>query len=98
MAMGSAAEHLPLAFVKNRLSDVVERLEREHGRVVITKHGRPAAVLMSIEDLEGLEATLEILSDPRAVRRIRKANAELEAGRAEALSKNDALALARKKS
>jgi antitoxin YefM len=96
--MGSLAEHLPLAFVKNRLSDVVDRLEHEHGRIVITKHGRPAAVLMSIEDLEGLEATLEILSDPRVVRRIRKANAELEAGRAETLSKDDALALARKKS
>jgi antitoxin YefM len=46
---------MPLADVKNRLSEVVERLEREHGRVVITKHGRSAAVVMSIEDLEGLE-------------------------------------------
>jgi prevent-host-death family protein len=43
----------------NRLSEVVERLEREHGRVVITKHGRPAAVVLSVADLEGLEETLE---------------------------------------
>ena len=55
------AEHLPLADVKNRLSEVVERLEREHGRVIITKHGRPAAALLSVEDLESLEETLETL-------------------------------------
>ncbi|HEV8556129.1 MAG TPA: type II toxin-antitoxin system Phd/YefM family antitoxin [Actinophytocola sp.] len=96
--MTSSVEHLPLADVKNRLSEVVERLEREHGRVVITKHGRPAAVVLSVEDLEGLEETLEILSDPRLMRRIRKATAELEAGEAEDLTKEDALALIRKKS
>ncbi|MGH9209206.1 MAG: type II toxin-antitoxin system Phd/YefM family antitoxin, partial [Acidimicrobiales bacterium] len=55
----SLAEHLSLADVKNRLSEVIEKLEREHGRVVVTKHGRPAAVLVSIEDLESLEETLE---------------------------------------
>ena len=46
------AEHVPLAEVKNRLSEVVDRLEHEHGRVVITKHGRPAAVILSLDDLE----------------------------------------------
>jgi len=92
MAMG-AAEHMPLGDVKNRLSEVVERLEREHGRVVITKHGRPAAVVLSVEDLEGLEETLEILADPRLMRRIRKANAEIAAGEAEDLTKGEALTL-----
>jgi antitoxin YefM len=53
----SVSEQMPLADVKNRLSEVVDRLEREHGRVVITKHGHPAVVIMSIEDLESLEAT-----------------------------------------
>jgi hypothetical protein len=40
MAM-SVSGQMPLADVKNRLSEVVDRLEREHGRVVITKHGPP---------------------------------------------------------
>ncbi|HVF04539.1 MAG TPA: type II toxin-antitoxin system Phd/YefM family antitoxin [Frankiaceae bacterium] len=93
--MSSAAEHLPLADVKNRLSEVVERLEREHGRVVITKHGRPAAVVLSIEDLEGLEETLAILSDKPLMRRVRKSQAEAEAGQVEELSKDEALALVR---
>jgi antitoxin YefM len=91
--MTSAAEHMPLADVKNRLSEVVDRLEREHGRVVITKHGRPAAVVISVEDLEGLEETLDILSDPKLMRRIRKAEAEVDAGAAEELTKDQALAL-----
>lgn len=91
--MTAAAEHLPLAEVKNRLSEVVDRVEREHGRVVITKHGRPAAVVISVEDLEGLEETLAILSDPKLMRRIRKAEAELVAGRAVTMTKGEALAL-----
>lgn len=51
-----------LADVKNRLSEVVERLEREHGRVVIAKPGRPAAVVLRVEDLDSLEETIDILS------------------------------------
>ena len=88
----SLADHLSLADVKNRLSEVVDRLEREHGRVVITKHGRPAAVILSIEDLESLEETLEILSNPALMTDIREADAEREAGATTALTKDEALA------
>lgn len=97
MAITSAAEHMPLAEVKNRLSEVVDRLEREHGRVVITKHGRPAAVVLSVDDLEGLEETLDILSDPKLMRRIRKAEAEVAAGEAVELTKDEALALIKRR-
>lgn len=93
VAMSSAAEHLPLADVKNRLSEVVERLEREHGRVVITKHGRPAAVVLSVEDLEGLEETLAVLSDAKLMRRVRQSESEIEAGNVRELTKDEALAL-----
>ena len=85
----SMAEQLPLADVKNRLSEVVERVEREHGRVVITKHGRPAAVVLSVEDLESLEETLEILSDPTLLAEIREAERERSKGLTKKLSKND---------
>jgi len=92
----SAVEHLPLADVKNRLSEVVERLEREHGRVVITKHGRPAAVVLSIDDLEGLEETLDVLSDSRLVASLKKASAEVDSGSSVTLSKQEALDLIRR--
>jgi antitoxin YefM len=87
----TAADHVPLADAKNRLSEVVERLEREHGRVVITKHGRPAVVMLSIEDLESLEESLEILSDPALMRSIRRAQREVESGKAIRLSRDEAL-------
>jgi prevent-host-death family protein len=92
----TAAEHLPLADVKNRLSEVVDRLEREHGRVVITKHGRPAAVVLSIEDFEGLEETLDLLSDPRMMRRIRRADVEVAEGKSVRLSKDQAMKVAQR--
>jgi antitoxin YefM len=85
------AEHLALADVKNRLSEVIDRLEREHGRVVVTKHGRPAAVLLSVEDLESLEETLDILSNPRVMREIRRADREIAAGRAMRLTREELL-------
>ena len=86
------AEHLPLADVKNRLSEVVDRVETVHGRVVITKHGRPAAVLLSIDDLESLEETLEILSNPELLAEVREAEAEVAAGETMPLTKDEALA------
>jgi antitoxin YefM len=86
------AEHVPLAEVKNRLSEVVDRLEREHGRVVITKHGHPAAIMLSLEDLESLEETLAVLSDPELTAAIREADAEVAEGRTVRLSMQEALA------
>ncbi len=73
-------ETLPLAEVKSRLSALVDQVEDTHQRVLITRNGRPAAVLISPDDLESLEETLEILSDPALMRRLRKAQAEVERG------------------
>jgi len=93
MAM-SVSEQMPLADVKNRLSEVVDRLEREHGRVIITKHGHPAAVVISIEDLESLEETLDIMDSAALLADIRQSLAELSAGDPAVLTKEDALRLA----
>ena len=73
---------LPLAEIKKRLSEIVDGVESRHDRVVLTRHGRPAAVIMSPDDLESLEETLEILSNPAAVREIRKAETEIDKGKA----------------
>lgn len=83
-------EQMSLAEVKNRLSEVVDRLEREHGRLVITKHGRPAAVVLNIDDLESLEETLDVMSNAELVADIRHALAELDDGAASVLSKDEA--------
>jgi prevent-host-death family protein len=87
------AEHMPLADVKNRLSEVVDRLEREHGRVVITKHGRPAAVVLSVDDLESLEETLHVMDNAAVLADLREALTELASADAPVLTKDQALGL-----
>lgn len=89
----TVADHVALADAKNRLSEIIERLEREHGRIMITKHGRPAAVMLSIEDLESLEETLQVLSDPALMRSIRRSQREADAGKASRLTRDEALGL-----
>ena len=89
----SAVEQMPLRDVKNHLSEVVDKVEREHERVVITKHGRPAAVVVSVDDLESLEQTLDILSRPALIKQIRESLDDLRDEGAQVLSKDEALAL-----
>jgi antitoxin YefM len=60
--------------------------------VVITKHGRPAAVMLSLEDLESLEETLAILSDPELMAAVEEADAEVAADSTTRLSEQEALA------
>jgi PHD/YefM family antitoxin component YafN of YafNO toxin-antitoxin module len=49
-------------------------VEYQHERVVVTRNGRDAAVLISPEDLAGLEETIDVLSDPEALADIREAD------------------------
>lgn len=70
----------PLRSVRDHLSEVVERVQRQHERIVITRNGRPAAVLISPEDLEALEETLELVADDEAVRELREAERAIAAG------------------
>jgi antitoxin YefM len=72
---------LPLANVKAHLSEIVDQVESGHDRVILTRNGRAAAVILSPDDLEALEETLDLLSQPNALEEIRKAREELDAGR-----------------
>lgn len=69
-----------LRTVKDRLSEFVDRVQREHDRVMITKNGTPAAVLISAADLEELEETIAVLSDRKAVRELREAERAVAEG------------------
>jgi antitoxin YefM len=91
----SVDAEMALRDVKNRLSEVVDQVEREHGRVVITRHGKPAAVVISTDDLESLEETLEVVSRPKLIAQVRDSLAELAAGEIEVLSKEDVIAMLR---
>lgn len=69
-----------LRTVRDRLSEYVNRVEREHERVVVTRNGRPAAVLINPEELESLEETLSVLGDSDAVRALREAHEAMARG------------------
>lgn len=73
-------ETLPLSAVKARLSEIAEEVDRTHQRVQITKNGRSYVVLMSAQDLASLEATVELLSDPDAMKRVRRAQSDIDDG------------------
>jgi antitoxin YefM len=86
----SMAGQMPLADVKNQLSEVVELVQRDHGRVVITRHGHPAAVIISLEDLESLEETLDVMNSAGLLNDIRESLTELGTPDAPTLSKEEA--------
>jgi antitoxin YefM len=73
---------IPLADAKAHLSAVLDGVRDTHERVVITRNGRPEAVIMSVSDLESLEETLDLLSTPGAVDEINAAEAEIARGEA----------------
>jgi prevent-host-death family protein len=73
-------ETLPLATVKARLSSLIDQVEDTHQRILVTRNGKPAAVLISADDLESIEETLAILSDPDAMKSIRASQRDVERG------------------
>ncbi|MCA0294496.1 MAG: type II toxin-antitoxin system Phd/YefM family antitoxin [Actinobacteria bacterium] len=70
----------PLREVRAHFSEVVDRVERHHERVTVTRNGRPVAVLISPADLAELEETLDVLSDREALADIREADAAYVSG------------------
>lgn len=73
-------ETMSLSEARRRLSSLLEQVENTHERVTVTRNGRPAAVLISPEELEALEETLDLLSDPAAMERLREGEAAVAAG------------------
>lgn len=73
---------LPLSEAKARLNRIVLDVASRDEQVTITRKGRPAAVLVNPDYLDGLQETIEILSDPRLSDRVRQALRRIRARRA----------------
>ena len=58
---------VPLTDAKSKLNELVDEAVRTHERVTITRHGRPAVVILSVDDLEALEETIFWQEQPGAV-------------------------------
>jgi len=68
-----------LADVKARFSEMIE-LVQSGERVIVTKRGKPAAVLISADELESIEETLDLAMTPGALEQIKQAEADIDAG------------------
>lgn len=69
---------LSLSDAKAKLSSLVEEVERRDKKVVITRNGRPAAVLVSCREYKSLKETRAIRADRDLVREIRAGLAALK--------------------
>ena len=62
------------------LPAVIEGIDKKLDRYIVIRRGKPVAVMMSVDDYEGLLETIDILSDKEAVKRIKKAKKEITEG------------------
>lgn len=72
---------IAISDARAKLPDLVDRVNKKLDRVTITVNGQPKAVLLSAAELESLEETLEILSNPKLMKDLRKAEKEIEEGK-----------------
>ena len=80
---------VPLAKAKAKLSGLINDVTRRDERVTITKRGRPAAVLRSHDEAAGLDATLEIMSDPEFYAEVLRNRRALDRGKGRLYSLED---------
>lgn len=72
---------LSLKEARSQFSSIVERAGRLSERVIVTKNGTPKAVVMSVEEYESWVETMELLSNPRAVKALKQGIKEARAGK-----------------
>jgi prevent-host-death family protein len=72
---------LPLAEAKAKLSRLVDRVEKTDEEILITRNGRPVAVLVSPDEYESWKETRAIKSNPELMREIRRGLRDLKKGR-----------------
>lgn len=63
---------LPISEVKARLPELVTGVQDLEEEIVVTRNGKPAAVLLNVDEYERLKETLDVLSDPALMRQIRR--------------------------
>jgi prevent-host-death family protein len=73
---------LPLSEAKAKLSGLIDSVEATGNEVMITRNGRPAAILVSPDEYESWKETIAIRSDPRMMREIKAGLRALKKGKA----------------
>jgi len=71
-------DYIPVTKAKAAFLDIIRKIEGSEDAIAITKNGVPEAVLLSMKKFEGLLETLEILSDEKSMKSIRKSIKEAQ--------------------
>ena len=71
-------DYIPVTKAKAAFLDIIRKIEGSEDAIAITKNGVPEAVLISMKKFEGLLETLEILSDEKSMKSIRKSIKEAQ--------------------
>ena len=74
-------DYIPVTRAKNAFLDIIRKIEGSDDAIAITKNGVPEAILLSMNKFEGLMETLEILSDEKAMKSIRKSIKDVRKGK-----------------
>ena len=82
-------KNITLKKLRPNLPKVIKEIDSKMTRFVVTKRGKPTALIMSIEDYESILETLDILSDSRLKKRIKAAEKDVEKGNIKALDEID---------
>ncbi len=72
---------VPFTEARAKLTELLDQVNERHEHVVITRNGRPAAVVLSSDEYEALAETLEVLEDDDALEALRESEADVRAGR-----------------
>jgi prevent-host-death family protein len=72
---------VPFTEARARLTELLDDVEVRHEHVVITRKGRPAAVVVSPDEWDAIEETLEVLQDEETLAVLRESEEDVRAGR-----------------
>lgn len=79
-------KNVTLKHLRPRLPEIVDAVDSKMDRFIITKRGKPVAILMSVDDYESLLETLDILSDTKLMKRIKQAEEDVRKGNLKSLA------------
>ncbi|MFH1836978.1 MAG: type II toxin-antitoxin system Phd/YefM family antitoxin [Candidatus Omnitrophota bacterium] len=72
--------NITLKELRPKLPSVIKAIDDKMDRFIITKRGKPTALMMSIEDYESLLETLDVLSDKPLMKRIKESEKDIKKG------------------
>jgi antitoxin YefM len=75
------ARVVPFAEARAHLTELLDDVEARHEHVVITRKGRRAAILVSPDEWDAIEETLDLLQDEGTLAGLRESEADVKAGR-----------------